>query len=93
MDVHHAIKCKIGGLVTIPQDDLLDLTANLLSNMCNDFEIDLKLLPITGQNFLNRRANSCTKARLDIRSRGFWVSVQQAFFDPKKERLTTFSNN
>ena len=40
-----------------------------------------KELPVTGENFLNRTANTRTKSRRDIRLRGFWVRGQQAFFD------------
>ena len=31
--------------------------------------------------FLNRTENTCTEARLVIKSRVFWVRSQQAFFD------------
>ena len=51
MDVQHAISCKRGGFVTIRHNDLQDLTANLLSNVGNDVEIESKLLPVTGENF------------------------------------------
>ena len=40
-----------------------------------------KELPVTGENFSNRTANTRTESRLDIRLRGFWVRGQQAFFD------------
>ena len=78
MDIQHAMSWKRGGFVTIRHNDLRDLTANLLSNVCNDVEIEPKLLPVTGENFSNRTANTRTEARLDIRSRGFWVRGQQA---------------
>ena len=92
MDVQHAMSCKRGrGFVTIRHNDLRGLTANLLSNVCNDVEIEPKLLPVTGGNLSNRAANTRTEARLDIRSRGFWVRGQQAFFhirvfDPNAKR-------
>ena len=59
--------------------------------MCKDVEIEPDLLPDTGENFSNRTANARTEARLDIRSRGFWVRGQQAFFnirvfDPNAKR-------
>ena len=37
--------------------------------------------PLLVKIFSNRTANTHTEARLDIRSRGFWVRGQQAFFD------------
>ena len=81
MDVQRAMSCKRGGIVAIRRNDLRELTANLLSNVCNDVEIELKLLPVAGENFSSRTVNTCTEARLDIRSSGFWVRGQQAFFD------------
>ena len=91
IDVQHAMSSKRGGFVTIPHNDLRDLTANLLSNVYNDVEIELNLLPVTGENFSNKTANTCTEARLDIGSRRFWVRGQQAFFnirvfDPNAKR-------
>ena len=74
------MSCKRGGFVAIRDNDLRDLTAKLLSNDCNDVEIEPKL-PVTGEKFLNGTANTRTEARLDIRSRGFWFRGQQAFFD------------
>ena len=40
-----------------------------------------KLLPVTGENVFDRIVNIRTEARLDIRSRGFWVRRHQTFFD------------
>ena len=76
MDVQHAMSCERGGFITIRHNDLRDLTANFLSNVCDDVEIEPKLLPVTGQNISNRIANTRTETRLDIRSRGFWVKGQ-----------------
>ena len=67
MDVQFAMSCKSGGFVTIRHNDLLDLTAKFFSNMCNDVEIEPKLLTVTAETFLNRTANTRTEARLDIR--------------------------
>ena len=69
---------KRGGFVTIRHNDWPHLTAKLLNNVCNDVEIEPKLLPVT-EIFLNRTANTPNKARLDITSREFWVRGQQAF--------------
>ena len=45
-----------------------NVTANLLSNVCNDVDIEPKLLPVTGQNLSNRTTNTRTEARRDITS-------------------------
>ena len=69
---------KRGGFII--HNDLRDLTANLLSNVCNDVEMEPKLLPVTSENFSNRTANTRTEARLDINQEGSGLG-QQAFFD------------
>ena len=61
-----------------------NVTANLLSNVCNDVDIEPKLLPVTGQNLSNRTTNTRTEARLDITSvvgGEFWVRGRQVFFN------------
>ena len=66
-----------------------NVTANLLSNVCNDVDIEPKLLPVTGQNLSNRTTNTRTEARRDITSvvggggvgGGFWVRGRQVFFN------------
>ena len=81
MDIQHAMSCKKGGFVTIRHNNVRDLTANLLNEVCNDVNIEPQLLPVTGERFNNRTANVSNEARVDIKSRGFWVRGQQAFFD------------
>ena len=77
------MNCKKGGFVTIRHNDLRDLTAKILSKVCNDIEIEPKLVPLSGEDLINRTANRSNEARLDadIRARGFWGKGQQAFFD------------
>ena len=60
MDVQHAMSCKKRGFVTIRHNDLRGLTANLISNVCNDVEVEPKLLPVAGENFSNRKSNTHT---------------------------------
>ena len=82
MNIQHAMSCKKGGeFITIRHNDLCDLTANLLTEVCKDIDIEPQLLPVTGETFNNRTANTSNDARVDIKSRGFWVRGQQAFFD------------
>ena len=81
MDTQHAMSSKKGDFVTLRHNDVRDLTANLLNEVCNDVNIEPQLLPVTGERFNNRTANVSNEARVDIKSRGFWVRGQQAFFD------------
>ena len=83
MDVQQGMSCKREEFATIRHNDLGGIAANLLSNVCNNVEIKPKLLPITGESFSNRTTITRTEARLDTRSRRFWVRGQQTFFDVK----------
>ena len=82
------MNCKKGGFVTIRHNDLRDLAAKILSEICNNIEIEPKLVPLSGEDLSNRTANRSKEARLDVRARGFWGKGQQAFFD-----LTVFNLN
>ena len=75
------MNCKKGGFVTIRHNDLRDLTAKILSEVCYDTEIEPRLAPLSGEDLSNRTANRSNEARLDVRARGFWERGQQAFFD------------
>ena len=59
-----------------------DLTADLLTEVCYDVEVEPKLQELTGEHMHLRSANTEDGARLDVRARGFWGhSSQCAFFD------------
>ena len=81
MTIQHAMSCKKGGFSTIRHNDLRDLITNLLTEVCKDVDIEPQLLPVTGETFDNRTANTSNEVRVDIKSRGFWVRGQQTFFD------------
>ena len=40
---------KKGGLVSIRHNDIRDLTAKILREVCNDVEVEAKLIPLTGE--------------------------------------------
>ena len=80
-DIQHSLTCKKGGFVTIRHNDLRDLTAKILSEVCYDIEIELRLVPLSGEDLSNRTANRSNEARRNVRASGFWERGQQAFFD------------
>ena len=79
--MQHSMSCEKRGFVTIRHNDVRDLTANILSEVCYDTEIEPTLVPLSGEDLSNRTANRSNKARLDVRARGFWERGQQVFFD------------
>ena len=81
MDIQHAMSCKKGEFITIRHNDLRDLTANLLTEVCKDVDKEPQLLPVTDETFENRTTNTSNEGRVHIKLRGFWVRGQQVFFD------------
>ena len=49
-----------------------DLTANLLSKVCNNVVIEPHLQPLSGETLQYKTANRDDSARLDIAANGFW---------------------
>ena len=64
------MSCKKGGFASIRHNELKDLTAQMLSKVCKDTEVDPKLTPLTGEDSYRRALNKTNEARLDIRARG-----------------------
>ena len=62
------MSCKKGGFVTIRHNDLRDLTAKTLSEVCNDTELN-ENCPVKYRS--NRNANRSNEARLNIQVRSF----------------------
>ena len=81
-DFQHAMSCKNGGFVTLRHNEVRDITATLLSDVCKDVELEPSLLPLNGQQQTMRKtAKTNDEVRVDICARSFWVSGQRAFFD------------
>ena len=43
------MSCKKGGFIYIGHNDLGNLTANMMSEVCKDTEIEPKLTPVCGE--------------------------------------------
>lgn len=80
--VEHALSCPKGGFPTIRHNEVRDLTANLMTEVCHDVCVEPTLQPITGEVLSNATAISDDGARLDIAANGFWGGrSERAFFD------------
>ena len=53
----------------IRHNDLRDLTAKLLSDLCSDTEVKQKFAVLSGDGFKNRTALCSNEARRDIQAR------------------------
>ena len=80
-DEIHGLNCATGGFTTIRHNEIRDLTAELLNEVCNDVSSEPLLTPLTGENFVFKSTTTDDEARLDISARGFWARGSKAFFD------------
>lgn len=78
--VEHALSCKKGGFISLRHNEILNLTANLLSEICKEVCVEPTLLPLTGEEIDESRLTK-DEARSDVCARGFWTSGQLAFLD------------
>ena len=95
-DLQHCMSCKKGGFINIRHNDIRDLTAKMLTEVCKDVAVEPTLIPLTGENMKYKSAIIGNEARLDVRVRGFWIYGQQAFldvrvFDPNASRYVNVS--
>ncbi|KAG0719760.1 hypothetical protein GWK47_049860 [Chionoecetes opilio] len=77
----HTMTCKKGGFVCIRHDEVRDLTASMLKEVCHDVSTEPTLLPLDGELLRYRTANTAPEARVDICARGFWTRGQRTFLD------------
>ena len=70
--VDHILSCPRGGFPSIRHNEIRDLTARLLTEVCNDVQIEPELQEITTETMSGRSANTTNGARLDIAASGLW---------------------
>ena len=79
--IDHALSCSKGGYSHLRHNQMRDLQAHWLSDVCYDVRTEPTVLPLTGERFHYRSANIAEGARLDISARGVWTSMDKTFFD------------
>ena len=80
--VEHALSCPKGGLPSIRHNEIRDLTAKLLSEVCSQIATEPELQPVSPEEFSLSTANTQDGARLDIVMNGFWGGrSERAFVD------------
>ena len=70
--VDHALSCPKGGLPSIRHNEIRDLTAKLLMEVCSQVATEPKLQPVFPEEFSLSTANTQDGARLDIVMNRFW---------------------
>ena len=79
--VEHALSCNNGGFPIKRHNELRDITANLLDEICTGVGIEPTLQPLTQEQLRYKSANREDGARLDVVAEEFWGTRQCAFFD------------
>ena len=79
-DLNHALSCKKGGFVSLRHNEVRNITAQMLSEVCKDVKIEPGLIKLTGEQ-LNVQANKNDESRLDVSALGFWSRGQKVFCD------------
>ena len=80
--VDHALSCPCGGLPSLRHNEIRDVTADLLNEVCHNVSTEPELQPLSGELLSHRTANTEDGARLDVKAQGFWGDRRQcAFFD------------
>ena len=82
--VEHALSCPKGGFPSIRHNEVRDLTATLLTEVCHNVSIEPDLQPLTGEQLSLATSNRAEGARLDVAANGFWGGrYERALFDVK----------
>ena len=82
----------MGGFPTILHNEIRDITATLLTEVCSNVATEPHMQPLSGETFRLASTNTDDGARLDISARGFWRSQQDAFFDVRVFHANAPSN-
>ena len=78
-DIDHALSCKKGGYVTMRHNNIRDLEAELMKEVCFDVKVEPVLLPLDTD--IARNGNTAEKARLDVSGVGVWGPLEKTFLD------------
>ena len=79
--IDHALSCTSGGYSILRHNEIRDLTASLLEQVCQDVTLEPPLQPLSGEQLSS--TNLAPEARLDVHARGFWGNhrFSRTFFD------------
>ena len=81
VSVEHALSCSHGGFPSIRHNELRDINAKLMSEVCHNVGTDPPLQPVTDEHLIHCTANREDGDRLDVLADSFWGSDRQdAFF-------------
>ena len=78
----HALSCPCGSFPSLRHNEIRDVTADLMNEVCHNVSTEPHLQPLSGESLRFKTSNRQDQARLDIKAQGFWGDRHQcAFFD------------
>ena len=81
-NIDHALNCPRGGFPSVRHNEIRDITAEVLTEVCHGVGKEPHLQPVTEELLSHQTANREDGARLDIVAEDFWGrDSTQAFFD------------
>ena len=78
--VEHVLSCPRGGFPSIRHNEIRDITANLLTEVCRDVQVEPDLQEVSNEGLSGRSAITTDGARLDIAASGFWGGRHERTF-------------
>ena len=80
--MEHSLICSHGGFPSIRHNELRDITATFLTEVCHNVGIEPTLQPLSGEQLTLRSANQEDGAHLDVTANDFWGGDRsRVFFD------------
>ena len=71
--VEHVLSCPKGGLHSLRHNDIRDLTASLLTEVCSQVIVEHELQPVSNPvEYSLSTSNTQDGAHLDVAMNGFW---------------------
>ena len=78
----HALSCTKGGFPTLRHNEIRDITASLLTEVCSEVCVEPELQQVTPDQLNGATANRQDGARLDVSANGVWGGrFQKTYFD------------
>ena len=94
--VEHALSCSKSGFPTLWHNEIWDITASLLTEVCSEVCVESDLQPVTSDQLNDASANSQEGAsgnsqegaKLDVSANGVWGGrFQKTYFDGSVQSL------
>ena len=80
--VEHALSCARGGFPSIRHNEIRDITASLITEVCHDVSVEPHLQPARRDQLNGATANCQDGARLDVSANGVWGGrFEKTYFD------------